>query len=49
MKEPRQIKIQEGDIVRFYYTDAQKSKYAVTVEIVKIRKNSFIGEALGIV
>ena len=35
--------LKEGDIVEFYYHDAQKNKYAVNVEVVKIRKKSFAG------
>jgi len=37
------LKIREGDIVEFYYTDARKNKYAVSIEILKIRKNNFTG------
>ena len=36
-------KIREGDIVFFYYKDAKNNKYTVSIEILKIRKDSFAG------
>ena len=36
-------RIKEGDIIYFYYIDAQKHKYAVNVEVLNVGKNSFTG------
>jgi len=38
--------IKEGDIVLFYYKDAEKKKYSINIEIIKIKKDNFTGVIL---
>lgn len=40
------FEIKEGDIVGFYYSDAKKNKFAVNVEVLKIRKNNITGAVM---
>lgn len=46
MKDQSQPLIEAGDIVKFYYQDASKHKYAVNIEVINIRKNSITGVVL---
>ena len=43
MQEQKHIKIQAGNIVRFYYQDAGKKKYAVNLEVLRVNKKSITG------
>ena len=40
------LNIKAGDIIKFFYSDAKKHKYAVHVEILKVRKDNFTGVLL---